>query len=109
MKAGGLSLCFPVLLAVGLMCGGCQQTEPLRQGMVRSTYQSELRQIAEEASRKELAKSTDWSEPAEAAQDSSANAVAQVNHWQTPSLLLAIHLLPPVPLDAMPAPPRPLD
>ena len=106
MKAGGLSLCYPVLLAA-VMCGGCQQAEPLRQGMVQSTYQSELRQIAEEASRKELAKSTDWSEPPDAAQDSSMNAVTQVNHWQTPSLLQSIHLLPPVPLDAVPAPPRP--
>jgi hypothetical protein len=109
MKAGGLYLCYPVMLAAGLMCGGCQQTEPLRQGVVRSTYQSELRQIAEEASRKELAKSTEWSEQPDAAQDSSMNAVTQVNHWQTPSLLQAIHLLPPVPLDSMLAPPRPPD
>jgi hypothetical protein len=106
MKAGGLTLCYPLVLAAGLMCGGCQQTEPLRQGMVRSTYQSELREIAEEASRKELAKSTDWSEEPDIAPDTSMNAVTQVNHWQTPSLLQAIHLLPPVPLDAVPAPPR---
>ena len=50
---------FLVLLAAGMACGGCEQVDPLRQGLAHSSYQQEMRQLADEVSRKGLAKDPD--------------------------------------------------
>src|SRR5215831_15268193 len=83
---------------------GCQQTEPLRQGF-HSTYNQELKQLAEETSRKALA---NGNARADEEPEAAGNAVVQANYWPMPSLLNAVHLRAPVPLDAstgMPGPP----
>jgi hypothetical protein len=106
MTAGRLGLGTALLLAAGLACGGCEQTEPLRQG-VRTTYRQELRQLAEETNRKELARREEASEETAAEEDPpAADAVTWANHWQAPSLLNAVHLHAPQSLDAgLPGPP----
>jgi hypothetical protein len=107
MTAGRLSLGSVLLLTTSLACGGCEQTEPLRQGVVRSSYKQELRQLAEETNRKELAKRQEETEETGSEEVSpAADAVAWANHWQAPPLLNAIHLQAPQPLDAgLPGPP----
>jgi hypothetical protein len=95
-----------VLLAVGLASAGCQHAEPLRQG-VRSTYHQELRQLAEEINRKELAKVTEATDQQATASETTEDlgGVAQTNHWHAPSLLSAVTLKAPVPLDYGESPP----
>jgi len=105
MLAGRQSLGSLILVAAGLMGGGCEQIEPFRQG-VHSTYKQELRQLAEETSRKALAKASEQADEESAAAEMARDEVAPANHWQSPSLLSAVHLQPPVPLDfGPPGPP----
>jgi hypothetical protein len=87
------------LLVLVAACG-CEQMETLRQG-AGSTYKIELRQLAEEISRKEvanLAANKEWKQ--ELHQDpvpDAANAAAAL--WHPAPLLDAVHLSRPVPLN----------
>jgi hypothetical protein len=93
------------LLAAGWTAAGCEQIQPYRQG-VNSTYRQELRQLAEEVSRKELAKTAAASEVDTATPEQTPADVTPVNHWHASPLVDAIRLKPPVAWGAdVPIPP----
>jgi hypothetical protein len=93
------------LLVAVFILSGCQQADPLRQGF-HSTYNQELKQLAEETSRKALAKGNVHADGELEDAADARSGVVHANYWPTPSLLNAVHLRAPVPLDAgMPGPP----
>jgi hypothetical protein len=98
--AGRLGVLGWVLLAAGMACGGCEQVDPLRQGLQHSSYQQEMRQLADEVSRKGLAKDLDRADQSAAVEGTATEEVVQAAHWESPSLLNAVHLRPPVPFDS---------
>jgi hypothetical protein len=106
MKARCLRFGTLAVLTAAFLIGGCQQVDPLRQGVVKSTYSQELRDLALETSRKGLSKSSDQTEQAAEAIPEATADITLANHWQVPSLLSAVHLQPPVPLEfGVPGPP----
>jgi hypothetical protein len=89
-----------VLLAAGLLCSGCEQLDPYRQGL-KTKYREELRQLALDTKNKDGAKDLETAENTPAA-DAAADEVTQINYWHAPSLLSAIRLQPPEPYAASP-------
>jgi hypothetical protein len=85
MRAGRLCLWSLVLLA------GCDHLEPLRQGL-HSTYNKELRQLAEETNRQELARMAEREETAAAKKE-----VVPAGEWHAAPLSSAVQLKAPVP------------
>jgi hypothetical protein len=100
MTARRLTLECTVLLAAGLACGGCEHTDPLRQGIAQSSYRQELRQLGEETKRKELAKFKQESDDIPDEEVHVADTVRQADHWEALPLLNAVHVQPPQPFDA---------
>jgi hypothetical protein len=100
MRAGrpGNWLCLLLLAGV---CG-CEQLDALRQG-AGSTYKHDLRELAREINRQETEKiAADDKEPAQDAQpriNASPYAVTTASHWHTATLVDAVQLKRPVPLD----------
>jgi hypothetical protein len=90
------------LLLLAGACG-CEQLEPLRQG-VGSTYNQELRDLANEIKRKDaedIAATKDWKQQFHADAVSPADdGVITANLWHPASLANAVTLKAPVPLEA---------
>ena len=87
-----------LVLSLAVLAAGCEHAEALRQG-AQTSYYRELRQLADDISRKELAKVLE-----SPAQESTAAVTVpagedeeQAQHWQAAPLVNAIHLKPPVP------------